>query len=159
MSDTLARAQLRRELEAHLTRLGYSVQRVKPAGPVAAEVARVHPVRSRIAYGATFLRSDLKRPNCHKQLIFFSQRRTRRRSSIPFFIAVAETDRGDLESLLEQLGVRDGVRGGHVQIVIVDRPASRPAKAAPTPAKATKAAAKPRAKAAARKESARKVAR
>jgi hypothetical protein len=155
MSDTLARAQLRRELEAHLTRLGYSVPRVKSAGPVAAEVARVHPVRSRIAYGATFLKSDLKRPNCHKQLIFFSQRRTRRRSSIPFFIAVSETDRTDLEALLEELGVRDGVRGGHVQIVIVDRPASRPAKAAPKATKAPKAAAK----APARKESARKVAR
>ena len=157
MSDTLARAQLRRELEAHLTRLGYSVPRVKPIGPVAAEICRVHPVRSRIAYGATVLRSDLKRPNCHKQLIFFSQRRTRRRSSIPFFIAVAEGDRPDLESLLEELGVRDGVRGGHVQIVSVDRPASRPAaKVAATPAKA---APKPRAKAAAGKDPARKVAR
>jgi hypothetical protein len=157
MRDTLARAQLRRELEAHLTRLGYSVPRVKPAGPLAAEVARVHPVRSRIAYGATVLRSDLKRPNCHKHLIFFSQRRTRRRSSIPFFIAVAEADRVDLESLLEELGVRDGVRGGHVQIVSVSRPASRPA--ATPPAKAKTAASKPRAKAAPAKDSARKIAR
>lgn len=157
MSDTLARAQLRRELEAHLTRLGYSVPRVKPAGPVAAEIARVHPVRSRIAYGATFLRSDIKRATCHKQLVFFSQRRTRRRSSIPFFIAVGEADRGELESLLEELGVRDGVRGGHVQIVSVSRPVSRPAAAAaPT---ATKAAPKARAKTATAKDSARKVAR
>lgn len=157
MRDTLARAQLRRELEAHLTRLGYSVPRVKPVGSVTAEVARVHPVRSRIAYGATVLRSDLKRPNCHKQLVFFSQRRTRRRSSIPFFIAVSEGDRPDLESLLEELGVRDGVRGGHVQIVTVSSTPARAAKAT-APAAAAKTAAKPRAKAAP-KESARKVAR
>lgn len=155
MTDTLARAQLRRELEAHLTRLGYSVPRIKPVGSITAEVARVHPVRSRIAYGATFLHSDLKRPTCHKVLIFFSQRRTRRRSSIPFFIAVADTDRPALETLLEELGVRDGVRGGHVQIVNVSRPAPRAA-AAPVPAKA---AAKTRPKATAGKDPARKVAR
>jgi hypothetical protein len=154
MRDTPARAHLRRELELHLTRLGYSVPRVKPIGPVNAEVARVHPVRSRIAYGATFLRSDLKRPACHKQLIFFSQRRTRRRSSIPFFIAVADADRGALESLLEQLGVRDGVRGGHVQIVSVARSAPRAATAV-----ASKPVARSRSKAATGKPAARKVAR
>lgn len=125
MRDTPERARLRRELEAHLSRLGYSVPREKTIGEYTAEVVRVHPVRSRIAYGATVLRSDLKRPACHRQLVFFSQRRTRRRSSIPFFIAVSEKDRPELEALLERLGVRDGVRGGHVQIVSVASPAAK----------------------------------
>ena len=137
MRETPERGRLRRELESHLSRLGYSVPRVKTIGSYTAEIARVHPVRSRIAYGATVLRTDLKEPSCHRQLIFFSQRRTRRRSSIPFFIAVNEADRAELEMLLERLGVRDGVRGGHVQIVSV----AAAAEAAEKPAKVTKPAA------------------
>jgi hypothetical protein len=134
MRDTPERARLRRELEAHLSRIGYSVPREKTIGDFTAEVVRVHPVRSRIAYGATVLRADLKRPACHRQLMFFSQRRTRRRSSIPFFIAVSEKDRPELEALLERLGVRDGVRGGHVQIVSVAAQAAKMPKAAKSPA-------------------------
>ena len=56
---------LRRELEAHLTRLGYSCPRMKRvAGPVA-EIARISPIRGRLAYGQTVLRADLLRPSCH----------------------------------------------------------------------------------------------
>jgi hypothetical protein len=152
MRDTPERARLRLELEAHLSRLGYSVPREKTIGTYTAEIVRVHPVRSRIAYGATVLRADLKRPNCHRQLVFFSQRRTRRRSSIPFFIAVSEKDRAELEGLLERLGVRDGVRGGHVQIVSVAAGAAKPAKAEKAPA-VEKAQGKrpPRARSAARR--------
>jgi hypothetical protein len=138
MAETPGRAHLRQELEAHLARLGYSLPRVRQLGTHTAEVARVNPVRGRMAYGATVLRADLKRPRCHQQLLFFSQRRTRRRSSIPFFIAVGDDDRAALESLLEELGIRDGVRGGHVQIVSVARKKARAAAATP----ATKASAK-----------------
>lgn len=119
MSGVSVRAYLRRELEDHLSRLGYSAQRTPRTGAPAAEVARVNPVRGRIAYGVTVVHADLRRRECHKQLLFFSQRRTRRRSSIPFFIAVAEADREELEALLEKLGVRDAVRGSHVQVVTV----------------------------------------
>jgi hypothetical protein len=100
-----------------------------------------------MAYGATVLRADLKRPRCHQQLLFFSQRRTRRRSSIPFFIAVGDDDRVALEALLEELGIRDGVRGGHVQIVGVAakakaRPAAGARRSAATAAKPARAARK-----------------
>ena len=129
MTDASIRAHLRRELEAHLSQLGYCAPHVPRAGLPAAEIARINPVRSRIAYGATVTHGDLQRPNCHKQLVSFSQRRTRRRSSIPFFIAVSEPDRTELEALLEKLGIRDKVRGGHVQVVTIREPAEPPRKA------------------------------
>jgi hypothetical protein len=77
------------------------------------------PVRGRLAYGETVLHSDLRSRRCHERLLFFSQRRTRRRSSILFFIAVAEKDQADLEALLEQLGIRNATRGGHVHVLPV----------------------------------------
>ena len=125
MSDSPARTHLRRELEAHLTRLGYSGVRMKRAATVRPEVTRVSPVRGSIVYGEVVLHADLRRRSCHERLLFFSQRRTRRRSSIPLFIAVAEDDRAELEALLEQLGIRNGVRGGHVQVVAIPMPATR----------------------------------
>ena len=117
MSDSPARIHLRRQLEAHLTELGYSCVRMKRAALPVPEIVRVSPVRGRIAYGETVLRSDLRRRSCHERLLFFSQRRTRHRSSILFFIGVAEADEPELEALLEQLDIRSGTRGGHVHVV------------------------------------------
>jgi hypothetical protein len=127
VSESTTRVQLRRELEAHLTRLGYSCVRMTRNGSTAPEIVRVSPVRGRIAYGETVLHDDLRRPSCHERLLFFSQRRTRHRSSILFFIGVAAADEPALHALLKQLEIRDGVRGGHVHVVPV---------AAPTPARA-----------------------
>lgn len=130
MSDAVKRSHLRRELEAHLTQLGYSCVRMKRVGGPAAEIARVSPVRGRLVYGQTVVHADLRRPSCHERLLFFSQRRTRHRSSILFFIGVAETDRLELEALLEQLGIRNGVRGGHVHVVAIPTPGPIPRRTA-----------------------------
>jgi hypothetical protein len=135
MSESPARIHLRRQLEAHLRELGYSSVRIKRAGTPVPEILRVSPVRGRIAYGETVLHSDLRRRSCHERLLFFSQRRTRHRSSILFFIGVAAEDEADLEALLQQLEIRSGTRGGHVHIVPIDaaaaprrRPAAREAR-------------------------------
>jgi hypothetical protein len=117
MSESSARVHLRRHLEAHLTELGYSCVRVKRADSPVPEIVRVSPVRGRIAYGETVLHGDLRRRSCHERLLFFSQRRTRHRSSILFFIGVAESDEPALEALLGELDIRSGIRGGHVQVV------------------------------------------
>jgi hypothetical protein len=117
MTDSLARTHLRRELEAHLTSLGYSHVRPARPGSPAPEIVRVSPVRGRIAYGETVLHSDLGRRQCHERLVSFSQRRTRHRSSILFFIGVAEVDQSELEALLLRLEIRRRVRGGHVHLV------------------------------------------
>src|SRR5215468_6099848 len=100
MAGSPARAWLRRQLEAHLTSLGYSCARTKRAGSPVSEIVRVSPVRGRIVYGETVLHEDLQRPGCHERLLFFSQRRTRHRSSILFFIGVAEADEPELAALL-----------------------------------------------------------
>jgi hypothetical protein len=117
MSESPARARLRRQLESHLTELGYSCVRTKRAGTPVPEIVRVSPVRGRIAYGETVLHEDLNRRSCHERLLFFSQRRTRHRSSILFFIGVAEADEPELEALLQRLDIRSGTRGGHVHVV------------------------------------------
>ena len=117
MSGSAARLHLRRQLEEHLTELGYSCVRMKRAGLPVPEIVRVSPVRGRIAYGETVLRGDLRRASCHERLRFFSQRRTRHRSSILFFIGVAAADEPELEALLQQLDIRSGTRGGHVHVV------------------------------------------
>ncbi len=117
MSEAAARLYLRRHLEAHLTALGYSSVRTKRTGVPVPEIVRLSPVRGRIAYGETVLRSDLQRRRCHNRLLFFSQRRTRHRSSILFFIGIAEADEADLEALLQDLDIRSKIRGGHVHVV------------------------------------------
>jgi hypothetical protein len=122
MSGSPARVHLRRELEAHLTQLGYSSVRSTSAGISVPEIVRVSPVRGRIAYGETVLRSDLRQRRCHERLLSFSQRRTRRRSTILFFIGVAEADQRELETLLEQLEIRSAMRGGHVHVVPIAAP-------------------------------------
>jgi hypothetical protein len=122
MSEAPTRPYLRRALEAHLTRLGYSSVRRKRAGLAVPEIVRVSPVRGRIAYGETVLHSDLQRRRCHERLLLFSQRRTRHRSTILFFIGVAEADEPELQALLEQLDIRNGMRGGHVHVVPVGAP-------------------------------------
>lgn len=117
MSESTVRLYLRRQLEAHLTELGYSCVRMKRASLPVPEIVRVSPVRGRIAYGETVLHADLRRRSCHERLLFFSQRRTRHRSSILFFIGVSEADEPELEALLQQLDIRSGTRGGHVHVV------------------------------------------
>jgi hypothetical protein len=67
-------------------------------------------------------------------LLFFSQRRTRQRSSILFFIGVAASDQRDLEALLAKLEIQSATRGGHVHVVPI---------AAPEPAARTRARGKP----------------
>src|SRR5689334_20051974 len=119
MPDSAQRLHLRRKLEAHLAELGYSGVGMRRAGAPIPELVRVSPVRGRIVYGETVLRADLKRKACHERLLFFSQRRTRHRSSILFFIGVAEADAPDLDALLEQLDIRSGSRGGHVHVVAI----------------------------------------
>jgi hypothetical protein len=94
------------------------------------EIVRVSPVRGRIAYGETVLRSDLGRRRCHERLLSFSQRRTRRRSSILFFIGVAEGDEPALEELLQELDIRSGTRGGHVHVVPIT-PSTAPRRRTP----------------------------
>ena len=121
MADSPARLHLRRELEAYLTRLGYSSVRLTDGAPVP-EIARISPMRGRIAYGETVLRSDLHRKRCHERLRFFSQRRTRHRSSILFFIGVAEGSEQELEALLARLDIRGTARGGHVHVVPIPAP-------------------------------------
>jgi len=127
MAGVPVRARLRRQLEAHLTALGYSCVRTKRAGSPVPEIVRVSPVRGRIAYGETVLHDDLEQRSCHERLLFFSQRRTRHRSSILFFIAVAEEDEPELEALLQRLDIRSGTRGGHVHVVPVALSAVTPA--------------------------------
>jgi hypothetical protein len=117
--DSAVRAHLRRRLEAHLTELGYSCARSTRGALPAPEIVRVSPVRGRIAYGETVLHSDLGRRSCHERLLSLSQRRTRRRSSILFFIGVAEGDEQALEALLHELDIRSATRGGHVHIVSI----------------------------------------
>jgi hypothetical protein len=124
MSKSPTRLQLRHELEAHLTELGYSSARKGNGGNPAPEIVRVNPVRGRIVYGETVLRRDLRRPSCHQRLLFFSQRRTRHRSSILFFIGVAKEDEAELTALLEHLDIRSSTRGGHVHVVAVAEPAA-----------------------------------
>jgi len=124
VSGSLSRASLRRQLEAYITELGYSSVRVMGATPLKPEIARVSPVRGRIAYGETVLHSDLRRKQCHERLIFFSQRRTRQRSSILFFIGVAAADQQELEALLAKLDIQSATRGGHVHVVPIVAPES-----------------------------------
>jgi len=124
VSESSTRLYLRRELEAHLTKLGYTTSRARRLGQPAAEVVRMSPVRGRLAYGETVLHADLSSPRSRDRLVFFSQRRTRHRSSILFFIAVFEADREALELLLAELGVRNSVRGGHVHVLSIAAPES-----------------------------------
>lgn len=114
-----------------MSNLGYSSARPGRARPPVPEIVRVSPVRGRIVYGATVLRSDLKSKESHERLISFSQRRTRQRSSILFFIGVGEADQAALEALLQKLEIRTGTRGGHVHVVPITSPekAKRPARA------------------------------
>ncbi len=116
MSEPAARLHLRRQLGAHLTALGYSSARPKRSEAVIPEIVRLN-VRGRIAYGETVLHSDLRHRRCHDRLLSFSQRRTRRRSSILLFIGIAEADQAALETLLHHLDIRSKTRGGHVHVV------------------------------------------
>ena len=131
MNDSPTRTHLRRELGAHLTELGYSSVRAKRPGRLVPEIVRVSPVRGRIAYGETVLRSDLRRRTCHERLLAFSQRRTRHRSTILFFIGVAAADQLELETLLKELAIRSGIHGGHVHVVPIAAPEETRRRATP----------------------------
>lgn len=119
MRESTARAYLRRQLTAHLNELGYSSSRPRRSLPSVPEIVRVNPVRGRIAYGETVLRSDLELTRCHERLLDFSQRRTRRRSSILLFLGVAAADEEALHALLRELEICNGTRGGHVHVVAI----------------------------------------
>ncbi len=122
MDDSPQRLHLRHALERHVTQLGYSCVRTVGSETPIPEIVRMSPTRGRIAYGETVLRADLTRKRCHERLLFFSQRRTRHRSSILFFIGVAARDEQALLDLLAQLEIRSGIRGGHVHIVPIADP-------------------------------------
>ena len=121
MADTAVRLHLRRQLTLHVSELGYTLALETP-GPEEPEVLRMSPVRRRIAYGETVLHSDLNKKRCHDRLRLFSQRRTRRRGSILFFIGIAAEDQPELETLLAELEIRSGIRGGHVHVVPIAKP-------------------------------------
>ena len=113
--------RLRRRLDAHLADLGYTNTRPKRPDLQEPDLIRISPVRRHIAYGEVVLREDFDQPACHQRLLSFSQRRTRNRHSlILFFIGTLEKDQVDLATLLEELGIRDRLRGGHVQVVLLD---------------------------------------
>ena len=120
MPKQAERLHLRRHLAAHLAELGYSNVRAARSKAAQPELVRVSPTRGHIAFGETVLRDDLTRTDCHERLVQFSQRRTRHRSTILFFIGVSEQDRADVVALLEKLDIRSGTRGGHVHVVPFD---------------------------------------
>ena len=138
VADSPARRHLRRGLEIHVTQLGYSCVGSLTGVPVP-EMVRISPGRRLTIYGETVVRRDLRSKRCHERLLFFSQRRTRHRSSILFFIGVATTDQQQLEALLARLDIRSGIRGGHVHVVPIQalqpirrRPAPRSRASVPT---------------------------
>lgn len=116
-----------------MAQLGFSGVRTPSGLEHVPEVLRAHPGRGSIAYGQTVLRPDLESPDFHARLKFFASRQTRHRSSILFFIGVEETERADLEALLQELDIRSGTRGGHVLLVSIP----------PAPVKAAAKRAKP----------------
>ena len=122
--DSALRAHVRRALNDHMSSLGYTTPRALGISGSTPEIVRRNPGRGRIAFGETVLRSDLALSSCHERLKSFSQRRTRSRSTILFFIGVVETQRKEVECLLEELGIRSALGGGHVQIVPVAAPES-----------------------------------
>jgi hypothetical protein len=122
MAESAVRIHLRNELAAHVAKLGYSSVRPTGSETIEPELVRMSPIRGRIVYGETVLRSDLRSKRCHDRLRFFSQRRTRHRSSILFFIGVTTDDQRDVEALLAELDIRSGIRGGHVHVVPIAVP-------------------------------------
>lgn len=116
------RTHLRRRLNDHMSSLGYTNPRELGISGQTPEIVRRNPARGRIAFGETVMLNDLASPSCHDRLKSFSQRRTRSRSTILFFIGVVETQRKELEGLLEELGIRSALGGGHVQIVPIAAP-------------------------------------
>jgi len=116
------RKHLLSELNAHMASLGYKTPRAVSGTIATPEIVRRNAVRGRLAYGETILSSDLDRSGCHVRLMDFSRRRTRRRSSILFFIGVKDTQRDELESLLGELGIVSAAKGGHVHVVPIPTP-------------------------------------
>jgi hypothetical protein len=121
MPDSALRAYLRRGLNAHMSALGYQNPRSAGAADTP-EIVRRNAVRGRIAYGETVLHEDMGSQSCHERLMSFSKRRTRRRSTILFFIGVVETQQSELEGLLEKLGIHSAAGGGHVHVVPIAAP-------------------------------------
>ncbi len=121
--DSALRDHVRRALNDHMSSLGFTRPRLAESAGPAPEIVRRNPGRGRIAFGETVLRSDLQRATCHERLKTFSQRRTRSRSTILFFIGIIEDEREEVEGLLEKLGIRSSTGGGHVLIVPIAPPA------------------------------------
>ncbi len=118
-AEAVLRKHLRNHLGAHMASLGYKTTRSATDTVTTPEIVRRNPVRGRIAYGETLLSSDFVSRECHERLQLFSKRRTRRRSSILFFIAVGEKHRDEVESLLGKLGIVSASKGGHVHVVLI----------------------------------------
>jgi hypothetical protein len=102
--------------------LGYKTPRMVSGTVATPEIVRRNAVRGRVAYGETVLSSDLKSRGCHERLMDFSRRRTRRRSSILFFIGVKDSQLDKVERLLGELGIVSAVKGGHVHVVPIPTP-------------------------------------
>jgi hypothetical protein len=126
MTKLNGRLHLRRRLAAHLAELGYTNVRPKRSRLMEPELVRVSPTRGHIAFGEIVAKADLNDATCHQRLVHFSQRRTRHRSTILFFIGVTEADEAAVVALLERLDIRGGSRGGHVQVVPLDLAEKRP---------------------------------
>lgn len=104
------------------------------------ELVRVSPTRGHIAFGETVMRADLDETSCHERLVQFSQRRTRHRSTILFFIGVTVADKAAVIELLERLDIRSGTRGGHVHVIPFEPVGKRLEEAAAAPKRAARAA-------------------
>lgn len=114
------RSVLRRHLTAHLNELGYTTPAPEAVGRLKPEVRRRNPYRGSLVYGATLLHSDLDDPEQHERLVFFANRRTKKRASIQLYIAIEASERERVEALLERLGIRTQAQGGNVQLTVVD---------------------------------------
>jgi len=114
------RSVLRRHLTAHLNELGYTTPAPEAVGRLKPEVRRRNPYRGSLVYGATLLPSDLDDPEQHERLVFFANRRTKKRASIQLYIATEASERERVEALLERLGIRTQAQGGNVQLTVVE---------------------------------------
>jgi hypothetical protein len=114
------RTALRRHLTAVLNELGYTTPAPDAVGRFKPEVRRRNPYRGSLVYGATLLPADLENPEQHERLVFFANRRTKKRASIQLYIAVEAGERERVEALLDRLGIRTQAQGGNVQLTVVD---------------------------------------
>ncbi len=120
--EAALREHLRSQLDAHMVGLGYKAPRAVADASKAPEIVRRNAARGKIAYGETVLVADLQDEACRDRLVAFSKRRTRRRSSILFFVGVVEAEAEQVEKVLVEIGIHGASGGGHVQIVPLPAP-------------------------------------